>query len=101
MHLIEILLPLSDNEGRRFSGTKFARIREELTERFGGVTAFTRSPAHGMSRAGHQVVHDEIVVFEVMTDSLDYDWWTKYRNALTQEFAQDEILIRASTVIRL
>jgi hypothetical protein len=101
LHLIEILLPLSDNEGRRFSEAKFARIREELTERFGGVTAFTRSPAHGTSLAGGQVVHDEIVVFEVMTDSLERDWWAEYRNALTQEFAQDEIVIRASTVIRL
>jgi hypothetical protein len=41
-HLIQILLPLSDNEGRRFPPAAYARVRSELTERFGGMTAFTR-----------------------------------------------------------
>jgi hypothetical protein len=45
MHLIEILLPLNDNNGRPFKAAKYAVIREHLTERFGGLTAFTRSPA--------------------------------------------------------
>lgn len=54
MHLIEILLPLNDNEGRPFESEKFSAIRESLTERFGGLTAFTRSPAQGTTREGGQ-----------------------------------------------
>lgn len=47
MHLVEILLPVADNEGRPFAAHKYADVREELTRRFGGITAFTRAPAQG------------------------------------------------------
>jgi hypothetical protein len=47
MHLVEILLPLNDNSGRPFRTEKYAEVREHLTERFGGLTAFSRSPAQG------------------------------------------------------
>ena len=48
MFLIEFFLPTSDNDGSPFPRDEFDRIRRELTERFGGVTAFTRSPATGL-----------------------------------------------------
>lgn len=48
MHLLEILLPLNDNEGRPFNSETFSALRERLTERFGGLTAFTP-----FSRPGH------------------------------------------------
>jgi hypothetical protein len=46
-------------------------------------------------------VHDEIVVFEVMTEALDVSWWGRYRLLLEREFRQDQIVIRASTVALL
>jgi hypothetical protein len=101
MYLIEILLPISDNGGKRFDAQKYMRVREGLTRRFGGITAFTRAPAEGISHANGEVVHDDIIVFEVMTDTLDGEWWGAYRQRLEKEFAQDEIIIRASTVVRL
>lgn len=52
MYLVEILLPLNDNEGRPFDSEKFSALRERLTERFGGLTAFTRSPAQGTTQEG-------------------------------------------------
>ena len=42
MHLVEILLPVADNEGQPFDARKYAVVREELSRRFGGITA---SPA--------------------------------------------------------
>lgn len=98
MHLIEILLPLNDNEGRSFGPDKFSAVRNTLTERFGGLTAFTRSPAQGTTRDGGKTVRDEIVVFEVMAQTLDPAWWRSYRQQLEGAFAQDEIIIRASAV---
>jgi hypothetical protein len=98
MHLIEILLPLNDNEGRRFASDKFSGVRDSLTERFGGLTAFTRAPAQGTTRDGGKTVRDEIVVFEVMTEVLDHAWWRSYRQQLERSFQQDEIIIRASAV---
>ena len=38
MHLIQILLPLNDGQGRRFPAESFERLAHELTERFGGVS---------------------------------------------------------------
>lgn len=70
MHLVEIFLPLNDNEGRPFGPEKFSALRDRLSERFGGLTAFTRSSAQGMSREGDKTVRDEIIVFEVLTETL-------------------------------
>jgi hypothetical protein len=40
MYLIQLLLPLYDNEKRPFTRLDFDSVRKDLTERFGGVTAF-------------------------------------------------------------
>jgi hypothetical protein len=101
MHLIEILLPVRDNHGRRFPEIKFIEIREALTGRFGGVTAFTRAPAQGTFDDKGKLQHDDIVIFEVMVESLDRDWWSAYRAMLEDEFAQDEIVIRAVGITKL
>src|SRR5687768_4274806 len=39
MHLIQILLPVYDNDGKSFPASRYADVRRELTERFGGLTA--------------------------------------------------------------
>ena len=95
MHLVELLLPLNDNSGKPFDLAKFDAIRQHLTERFGGLTAFTRSPAQGTTTGSGTTVHDEIVVFEVMTNTLDASC---YRLHLKREFRQDEIVVRASSI---
>ena len=101
MHLIEILLPLADNDGARFPQALFAEVRGELIEHFGGLTAFTRAPAEGVWDAGGEASRDEIVIFEVMAEWIDRSWWRNYRAVLEQRFAQDEIVIRAREVERL
>jgi hypothetical protein len=101
MHLVEIFLPLNDNDGRPLGTEKFAAVREQLTARFGGLTAFSRSPAQGTTSEGGKTVHDEIIVFEVMAETLDASWWKSYRLQLEREFRQDEIVVRASTVTLL
>lgn len=101
MHLIEILLPLFDNDRVRFPRAEFACVREELVERFGGLTAFSRSPAEGVWDEGEGRSHDDIVIFEVMADELDRSWWRSYRADLERRFRQDEIVVRAREVERL
>lgn len=96
MYLVEIFLPTFDNAGNRFPKDAFDRVREELTDRFGGVTAFLRSPAIGLWQDNSGAIHqDEIAVFEVMADKLDRIWWHEYRLQLEERFRQDEIVIRA------
>lgn len=102
MHVIEIFLPLKRNDGSDQPRTLFAGVREELVERFGGLTAFSRAPAEGLwADEGGGVDRDQIVIFEVVADELDRHWWTDFRQRLEQDFAQDEILIRASPSERL
>ena len=103
MHLIQILLPLYDNGGAALPRALFDRVREELAGRFGGLTAFTRSPAEGLWSEGPDegAERDEIVVFEVMVEELDRGWWHEYRRRLEARFHQDEIVVRAHEAERI
>jgi hypothetical protein len=101
MHLVELLLPLTDNNGRPFSQAKIDAVIETLTKEFGGVTAFTRSPAHGVTTKGGTEQHDDIIVIEVMAEELDRAVWGRFRKHLELEFKQAEILIRATPTEKL
>jgi hypothetical protein len=95
--LVEFLLPVSDNQGAHFPKEELDRVRSELTERFGGVTAFMRSPAVGLwEDESGATRRDDLVTFEVMAETLDRDWWRDYREQLRQRFRQQEIVMRAS-----
>ncbi|TGU71128.1 hypothetical protein E4633_12320 [Geomonas terrae] len=99
MHLIQILLPLYDNEGQPFTQDEFLKIRDELSERFGGITTYMRSPARGLWKETKETtVQDDIVIYEVMTETLDRAWWTKYRKQLTAAFRQALLIVRVSEV---
>ena len=102
MHLIEILLPLADNEGRAFPREVYRQVSNELAERFGGLTTHMQAPAEGLWRdEGERTTRDEIVIFEVMADELDTAWWRGYRRELEARFRQDAIVIRAQLIMRL
>jgi hypothetical protein len=102
MYLVQLLLPLYDNAGRRFASDRFREVVDELTDRYGGVTAYLRAPAQGAWREGDGGVDkDEIVMFEVMVDELDRDGWSSYRAALERRFAQHELVVRATPMERL
>lgn len=94
-HLIQLLLPLFDNEGQPCPRSDYRRVRAELSQRFGGLTAFTRAPAEGFWEEKGETARDDIVVFEVMTSELDPAWWAAYRRRLEACFRQDSIVVRA------
>lgn len=102
MHLIQLLLPLHDNNEQAFPHAYFNLVREDLTNRFGGVTAFVRSPAVGLWKEDAvDFNRDDVVMFEVLTDDLDKDWWASYRRKLQDKFRQEELLIWASNITKL
>lgn len=97
-----MLLPLYDNAGHAFPAAHYAAIRTELTDRFKGLTTYSRAPAQGLwSESDGPPKHDDIVVYEVMTETLDRDWWSAFRRALERRFAQQELVIRSHPVERL
>jgi hypothetical protein len=94
--LVQILVPAYDNERRPFAPAEFVRIRRELTEKFGGVTAYTRAPAEGFWEDDQgRTRRDDVVIVEVMTDALDRAWWGAYARELATRFAQEELIVRA------
>ncbi len=99
MHLIQILLPTHHRDGTEVEAAQFARVRNELTERFGGVTAYSRSPATGLwKRADEAIERDLVVMVEVVVDVFDRDWWAQYRGALEDRFGQEEVHARALAI---
>ena len=98
-HLVQFFLPVRDNDGKAFPREEFARVRAELADRFGGVTAYVRSPAVGAWEDDDgDVCRDDVLLFEVVAETLDRDWWRAYRDDLCGRFAQEEVLVRASEV---
>ena len=102
MHLVQLLLPIYDNDKRAFPRASFDQVRQELTHQFGGVTAFVRSPAVGFWKDHEEdITRDDVIMFEVMTDDLDQGWWKSYRQELETTFRQENILIRAIETTKL
>jgi len=94
MYLVQLLLPLYDNANQAIAQARFQSVRRELTERFGGATAYTRAPAEGTWRGDDgRIRHDAMVVVEVMTDSLERDWWANYRVGQCERFRQKAIVV--------
>ncbi|BCJ90074.1 hypothetical protein IZ6_08090 [Terrihabitans soli] len=97
-HLVQLLLPTRDNEGEGFPSEAFEQVSRELTERFGGVTAYSRAPAEGRWKQDAGTGHDDIVVVEVMDENLDRAWWSSYRAELEKRFRQDVVIVRAQPI---
>lgn len=100
MHLVQILIPVQPDVD---DAHQLGRVRRELLYRFGGVTAYSRGPAQGLWRDDDsgEVVLDDVIVLEVMTEELDRSWWASYREELEVRLHQDEIIIRAQVIEQL
>ncbi len=99
---MQLLLPVQDKRGTAYPRALYDDLARKLTQRFGGVTACTRAPATGLwEAASGETVRDQVVVYEVMVDELDHDWWQKLRTDLETQFAQQELVVRAHEVRRL
>ena len=95
MQLVQIFLPLYDNNKQLFAKSLYDDLRNKLKDRFGGITFYRNTPAEGLwkDEAG-KTNYDELIIAEVMVKDLDKEWWKQFKRNLTQIFRQDEILIR-------
>ncbi|MCL4181163.1 MAG: DUF892 family protein [Verrucomicrobia bacterium] len=50
---------------------------------------------------GGTTKREDIVVYEVMANSTERDWWKRYRRKLEKRFRQQTVVIRAQTIQRL
>ena len=94
--LVQIVLPLYNNDGRPFPPSLLMQVRTELREKYGGLTAYTRAPAEGTWEDEQgRTRRDDVVIVEVMTDGLERDWWRNYATELAARFEQEELVVRA------
>ena len=101
MKLVQILLPLRDNRGRKFDRALYAEVHDQLIKRFGGLTAYTRSPARGLWHSAGATKRDDMIIVEVMAKTFHRAWWKRYRRALERKFRQDEIVVRSQNITRI
>lgn len=103
-HIVQLLLPLYTAGGDRLPQELFDAVRQELVDRFGGLTAYSRAPAKGLwleDESGEddpELRRDDIVVYEVMVQRLERPWWAAYRAGLAQRFGQHELVVRAQPI---
>jgi hypothetical protein len=94
MVLIQILLPAAIPGCD--TTPAFATTREELVQRFKGLTAYSRAPAKGVWTAPDgRTDRDDMVMVEVVKESFDKTWWRAYAAVLAVRFHQDTIHVRA------
>lgn len=97
--LFQILLPLYDNEAEPFSEEMYKSIRNELTERFGGLTAYSRAPATGLWKDGdEELTIDKLIVYEVIADEFEKKFWKSFKEILKAQFKQEDIIIRCTDI---
>lgn len=100
--LVQLLLPVYDNAGKPLPAHLFRAVNDKLLREFGGVTAYTQSPALGLwkdkGEAGTKVSRDAVVVYEVMASRVDIGFWKKYKKRLKKQFMQEEIVIRQTEI---
>ena len=98
MHLIQILLPVRDNEGQPFGPHPFEDVAGNLSKKFGGITAYNRVPAQGRWESSGKTQHDDVLVIEVMVETLDKSWWIDFRKQLETTFRQIQVIVRAQLI---
>src|SRR5688500_9186953 len=99
MHLVQLFIPLWSNAGERFPKALFDQVSHELVDQFAGLTAYTRTPASGLwEKKDGKTVNDEIIIYEVMVEQLEFPWWTEYRRRLEKRFKQDRLIIRSHEI---
>jgi hypothetical protein len=95
MHIVQILLPISDNKGKPFPSSILKGVQTELASRFGGLTAYSRAPAQGIWTRPSSRALDDIVVVEVMVDAMERDWWHAFRHRTEHLLKQHKLVVRA------
>jgi hypothetical protein len=97
-----MLLPTKDNAGTPYPDSFWQRLKRDMVERFGGVTAYTRAPAEGVwSGPADGAKAEDICIVEVMVSQIDEKWWHRYRADLENDWAQQKVVVRATPFVEL
>ena len=97
--LIQVFIPLYDNQGILFPKKFFNTLQSELSDRYGGLTVYQQMPATGLwKEEGEPVMKDDLVIYEVMADEVDTTYWSTFKTIWKDKFRQEELLIRSMDI---
>jgi inorganic pyrophosphatase len=97
---VELMLPAEASNGKPFPPAYFSQLKTQLTEKFGGLTCYTRSPL-GYWKDKGKIINQALVVYEILTRELDQSYWQKLKEKLEKKFHQQEILIIHSLAAKI
>jgi hypothetical protein len=93
---------VKDNDGHCFPPHIWENLKNTLVDKFGGVTAYTRSPAEGIwSPSPTERSRDQIFTVEVIVRDFDTEWWQILRRDMQNILRQDQLLFRVSPILVL
>lgn len=99
MHLVEIYLPKYDAAGSEFPHALYARTRHELLEHFGALTAHSLMPLSGLwTTPEDEILHDDVIVYEVIAERVERSWWSGYRKKLEERFPERALVVRSNEI---
>ncbi|WP_276090387.1 inorganic diphosphatase [Pedobacter sp. JY14-1] len=100
--LVQLFVPLNDRQGQPFPQQFYSKLSEELKERFRGVTVYSRAPAKGIwKRDAQDTELDELLIYEVLINARETEFWIDLKERLEQQLKQEEILVLLSDTRKL
>jgi len=100
--LIQLLLPLQDENGEVFPAARYAKVHKQLIEKFGGLTLYQRNPAEGYWKNGSsKTIKEPMLVHEVLSGAIEEDFWKQLKSSLMKEFRQQDIQITCSRISKI
>jgi len=93
--LIQLFLPTTTENGKAFPGTYFHAVKQKLGKKFDSLSVYLKSPLIGSLKNDEPILaKDTLLVYEVISDIVETDYWSQYQQFLQKQFKQDYILIR-------
>lgn len=92
----DIYLPLNYNDGKPIEPEKFKITKDELVDRFGGLSTIPgEGHIGGWWKVGNIIMEDRLVIWRVQVPGEHDDrFWKSYKEKLKRRFDQQEILIQ-------
>lgn len=90
---LELILPEKTSDGKPFPQLYFSELQQELLDKFGGLTVYSRITAEGFWKNETDAVQQNVVVYELMLSKFEANYWKQMKLNLEKKFSQDEVMI--------
>jgi hypothetical protein len=98
MHLVQLLFLLYSVQAFHSNRKRFAEVRNELVDRFGGITAYTTCSGDWTMARKRADFRDDLIIYEIIVEKLEEDWWRQYRALVENRFQQKSIVVRTREI---